>query len=50
MYEHFACLFAPWTQDVNWACNKAFRSWPECLRNVLCTFGLPAVSRAGTYI
>ena len=38
--KHFACLFAPWRQDVNLAFNKTFRSRPECLSNVLCTFRL----------
>ena len=50
MYVHLVCLFAPWTQGVNWACNKTFRSRPECFRNVLCMFRIRAVSRAGTYM
>ena len=50
MYVHFACLFALWTQGMKWTCNNTFRSRPECLRNVLCTFKMRTVSRPGTYI
>ena len=46
----FVCFFASWTHAVNWACNKKFSRCPGCPRNVLCTFRLRAVSRAGTYI
>ena len=43
---HFVCLFAPWTQFVNWACNKK----SSRVSYVLCTFRLRAVSRADKYI
>ena len=49
-YVHFVYLFAPWTQGVNLACNKTFRSCPECLSNVLRTFRKKAISKTGTYI
>ena len=46
----FVFLCVPWTQGVNCACSKTFRSCPEYLRNVLCMFRWQAVSRAGSYI
>ena len=45
----FCVCLTPSTPDANWACNKTFRSRPECLRKVLCTFRMQAVPRAGIY-